>query len=82
MWHFIAVPLVTLCPALHGSEQDQGQYWHTTRLWFLGVLHAVSLGDMSALLGMELETTAPTLVQLMYIVSACRIPYFTSVRFM
>ena len=30
----------------------------------------MSLGDMSALLGMELETTAPTLVQLMYIVSA------------
>ena len=43
---------------------------------------AVSLADMSALLGMELETTAPTLVQLMYSVSACRITYFTSVRFM
>ena len=60
MQHFIATPLVTLCPILHGSKEEK--LYHTVRGTSLQIFPGVSLAVMSAWHGMVLGTTAPSLV--------------------
>ena len=54
---------------LHGSEQVQGKLYHSLRCSSLTLLKEMNQADTSAWRGMALEATAPSPVQLTYIVS-------------
>ena len=69
MRFFIAMLLVTLPLILHGSEQVQGKLYHSLKCWSLMLLKEMNQADTSAWCGMALEATAPSPVQLMFIVS-------------
>ena len=67
---FIVMQLVILSQILLGSEQQQEKQCHIVRCCLLKISSGMNQAVMSALHGMVLETTAPTLVQLMYFVSS------------
>ena len=69
MRFFIAMLLVTLPQMLRGSEQVQGKLYHSLRCLSLTLLKEMNQADTSAWRGIALEATAPSPVQLTYIVS-------------
>ena len=69
MQFFVATLLVTLPQMLHGSDQVQGKWYHTLRCSSLTLLKETNQADTSAWRGMALGVTAPSPVQLTYIVS-------------